>query len=237
MKVVWTCVIASFFLCSARADTPSEWEDRAEQLIRQGDKQGALDALAKASESTPASAESEDRIGFLLAVLQHQADAITHFQRALSIDSSYAAAHYHLGIALWQANDRDRAMPELESAAKLSPNVFDYRYRLGSAYLQKTDYEHAVTELMQAVALDASKFAAWEDLGHALQGKGDLAGAVDAYSHAVTLDPTNDVARNDYAYMLIETRQADRGIEESRKVLERDPGKPDRTDEHRLRQS
>ena len=56
----------------------------------------------------------------------------------------------------------------------------------------------------------------------ALQSSGDLAGAADAYEHALAIDPANDATRNNYAYMLVETRQADRAIEESHKVLARD---------------
>ena len=62
-------------------------------------------------------------------------------------------------------SDRDHAVPELQAAAKLSPEVFEYRYRLGSAYQRTGDYEHSIAELRQAVALDASKSPAWDDLG------------------------------------------------------------------------
>ena len=133
------------------ADTPAEWADRAEQLIRSGDTQGALDALSKAAAAEPASPESEDRIGFLLAVVGRQSDSIEHFQKSISLDCRYASAHFHLGVALWLAKDPDRAMPELQEAAKLSPTVFDYSYRLGSAYLEARDYVQAVAELKKAV--------------------------------------------------------------------------------------
>ena len=99
--------------------------------------------LSKAAGTGPASAESEDRIGFLLAVLGRQTDAIEHFQKSISLDTRFAAAHYHLGVALWLAKEPDRAMPELQEAARLSPTVFDYRYRLGSAYLDTRDYAQA----------------------------------------------------------------------------------------------
>jgi protein O-GlcNAc transferase len=171
------------------AQMPQELTDKAEQLLRSGDKAGAVEILAQAERAAPATAESEDRIGFLYAVAGHAPEAMEHFQKSIALDSGYAAGHYHLGVAMWQANDRERALPELQAAAKLGPNVYDYWFRLGSADAQV----------------------------------GDLAGAVDAHQHAVELNPANDSLRNTYAYLLIETRQPDRGIEEAQKVLAHNP--------------
>jgi hypothetical protein len=46
----------------------------------------------QAAELPGASAESEDRIGFLFAVLGRQSDAIGHFEKSLSLSRSYAPA-------------------------------------------------------------------------------------------------------------------------------------------------
>jgi protein O-GlcNAc transferase len=171
------------------AQSPQELADRAEQLIRAGDKDGALSALSQAGQAAPAASQLEDRIGFLYAVLGQGPEALQHFQKSISLDPAYAPAHYHLGVALWQANDREHAVSELKTAAKLGPNVYDYWLRLGTAYSQT----------------------------------GDLAGAVDADAHALELAPSNDAVRNDYAYLLVETRRADKAIEECRKILAHNP--------------
>jgi tetratricopeptide (TPR) repeat protein len=188
---------SALLLCtSLRAATPAEWASKAEQLIRSGNSQEGLAALMKAAELPGASSESEDRVGFLFAVLGRQSDAVAHFEKSLSLSRSYAPAHYHLGVARWLAKDRNRGLEELESAVKLSPAVFDYRYRLGSAYLEIGRYEQAASELKEAVAIDKTQAAAWRAL---------------------------DQARNSYAGQLIETRQPERAIEESQIVLAHDP--------------
>jgi len=189
LRVVFICIAALVLCAPIQADTPAALADQAKQLIKQRDTQGALDALAKAAAANPQSAESEDRIGFLYAVMQYPSDAIAHFQKSIALDAGYAAAHFHLGIALWNMNDTDRGTAELKEAARLAPTVFDYQYRLGSAY---------------------------EKLG-------DLANAATAFQHATEADPTNDTVRNKYAFLLIQTRQPERGIEESRKVLAHKP--------------
>ncbi len=188
-KGLYIALLGYVLTAHLQADSQADLADRAEQLIRSGSKDEALTTLASASAATPATAESEDRIGFLYAVLQQPADAISHFESSLKISADYAPAHYHLGVALWNGEQRERALGELETAAKLDPNNFDYEYRLGMAY----------------------------------QRTGDLAHAVNTFAAAVALRPANDDLRNTYAFLLIDTRQADRGIEESRKVLEHNP--------------
>src|SRR5690348_11521985 len=205
------------------ADTPAEWADKAEQLIRSGHSQEGLQALAKAAEAPGASAESEDRIGFLFAVLGRRIDAAGHFEKSISLNKAYAPAHYHLGVARWLENDTNRGLPELQEAAKLQPAVFDYRYRLGSAYLELGRYEEAASELKAAVSIDQSQAPAWSALGQALRRKQDLDGAVNAYKRAVELNPKDDATRNGYAALLIETVQPERAIEESQKVLAHNP--------------
>jgi len=184
-------------LCAGlRAAAPTEWAEKAERLIRAGNSQEGLAALMKAAGLPGTSAESEDRIGFLFAVLGRQSDAIGHFEKSLSLSRSYAPAHYHLGVARWLAKDVNGGLEELESAAKLSPAVFDYRYRLGSAYLEIGRYEQAASELKEAVSIDKTQTTARSALAQ---------------------------ARNGYAAQLIETRQPERAIEESQKVLTHDP--------------
>jgi protein O-GlcNAc transferase len=216
LKAGSICIVAILFGAAVQADTPAELADKAEQLIRSGNKDEAVATLVKAAEAAPVTAESEDRIGFLYAVLQQQSDAQAHFEKSLQIDRGYAPAHYHLGALLWNSGQQDQGLNELQTAAKLDPNVFDYRYRLGSAYLRLNRFDDAIPELKQAVAVNQASVPAWTDLGRALQQKGDLAGAVDAFEKAATLDPANDA-------VLIETRQPQKGIEESQKVLTRNP--------------
>ena len=155
----------------------------------------------------------------MLAAVGRGADALPHFQKAISLNSAYAPSHYHLGVALWLAKDYPNGLPQLQAAAQLAPKNFDFRYHLGSAYLDLNDLEHAVGELRQAVAIDPSKPAAWTQLGSALRKQGDV-GAVDAYAHAVELAPQDDAIRNTYASLLVQTRQPARAIAESQKILD-----------------
>jgi tetratricopeptide (TPR) repeat protein len=221
IEVFFTFSAALFLAVCLTAQTPPELADKAEILIRAGKTQDALAVLEQAAKAPGATAESEDRLGFLLAVLGQNPDALQHFLKAISLNTDFAPAHYHLGVALFLAKDYNRGLPELEAAAKLSPATFDYRYRLGCGYLEMNLLDEAIAELKQAIAIDASKAEVWSQFGLALRRKGDLAAAVDAYAHAVQIAPQDDSMRNSYAALLVQTRQPDRAIEESQIVLAR----------------
>src|SRR5207247_991304 len=121
----------------------------AEELKSKGDAAAALALL----ETVPSSAEAEDEIGFLLAVLGRRDDAIPHFEKALSLKSNYAPALYHLGVALWLRSPDDRALGYLAKGAAASPAEFEYRSRYAQALEELGRHDEAVPEFRAAAAL------------------------------------------------------------------------------------
>src|ERR1039457_3852958 len=119
------------------------------------------------------SAESEDKIGFLFAVLGETTGAHQHFRKAIALDGGYAPAHYHLGAADWVADVKQEGTRELETAVRLAPANFEYRYRLGVAYLELADFDKAAEQLKQAVTLHGATEPAWKSLGQGLRSKGE----------------------------------------------------------------
>ncbi len=147
------CSVFWLIAVVARADSPFDLASQAEQLIRDGNKEQAAAVLAQASEAAPATAESEDRIGFLYAVLQKTDDAVAHFEKSAGLNAAYAPAHYHLGVALWNAEQHDRGLSELKEASRLDTGNFDYQYRLATACERTGDLAGATAAFGKAVAL------------------------------------------------------------------------------------
>src|SRR5437867_4219996 len=117
----------------AASQSLPDWLRQAAALKARGDAAGALNAYQEAARLGPPSAEIQDEIGFLLAVLKRPGEALEHFREAVRLDPNFAPARYHLGVALWLGGDRNAALEELRAAARLKPAEFDYRYRLGEA--------------------------------------------------------------------------------------------------------
>src|SRR5829696_4140762 len=117
MKVISILVFALAMLAAQTVD----WGAKGKALKQAGDAAGALEAFRKAEALHPKSASLQDEIGFLLAVLGRQDEAISQFERAIQLDPTYAAAHFHLGVAAWLKHDPDRALAGLREAVKLDP--------------------------------------------------------------------------------------------------------------------
>src|SRR5205823_6435713 len=94
-------ILAAAPLPACGQETLQQFEARATELKMRGDAAGALAAWEQAAAVYPRSPRVQDEIGFLLAVLQRRTEAVVRFERALSLDSTYAPAHYHLGVAWW----------------------------------------------------------------------------------------------------------------------------------------
>jgi Flp pilus assembly protein TadD len=83
----------------------------------------------KAAELPGASAELEDEIGFLFAVLRRHRQLgdfvamIRELKAAIAIRPDYAEAHYIVGIGFKQTDDLDTALPELQEAIRLDPST------------------------------------------------------------------------------------------------------------------
>jgi tetratricopeptide (TPR) repeat protein len=214
--------LQAFFLLFAAlyADqSAAELLDKAEALVRTVHAQDAVALLEQAAQAPGATPESEDRIGFLYAVLGRSADATEHFHKSLALNGDFAAAHFHLGASQWLAKDYEHGLQELQKAAALAPNNPDYRYQLGAAYLELNNFADAASEFKQATTLNPNKPVFWTNYAEASRGKGDFTTAADAYAQAVKLDPKDDTVRNSFAAALVEARQPERAIEESQKVL------------------
>src|SRR5207247_9336680 len=124
-----------FLLCAAaigvaqtRSTAPPVWRAEVDALKVTGDAAAAVAKLKQLEQTSKPSAALEDEMGFLLAVLNRGPEAIDRFRKAPAIDPNFAAAHYHLGVALWLAGNHQEAVPSLGKAARIGPKIFDFRY-------------------------------------------------------------------------------------------------------------
>lgn len=103
-------------------------------LMDKGDLQGAEREFRTAIQQDEDFAEAHDSLGIVLAKLSRIPDAVSEFERALSLAGGiYADAHYNLGIALFQSGETDRAMEQFRNAIEQRDNFPEAHYNLGVA--------------------------------------------------------------------------------------------------------
>ena len=222
-------IIVGASTAQTRTASAPGWRAEVDALKAKGDAAGALARLEQVEQNAKPSAAIEDEMGFLLAVLNRRADAMDRFRKALAIDSKFAAAHYHLGVALWLEGNRGAALPARTGRPSRSESVrLSLSLRHALVDLSNTagpgHTADAVAECKAATSLRAGSAAAWNQLGLALQHQGDRKAAVDAYAKAVDIEPANADFRNNYGLMLLETGVPERAITQFQTLLARDPG-------------
>jgi tetratricopeptide (TPR) repeat protein len=87
------------------------------------------------------------------------------------------------------ADHPEKALPYLEKAAALSPDVPDFHFWLGVAYWELKNSNEERNQYMQAIALDQDYLPAHLYLGHNFLDRGEWEKALAQYDTVLALDP------------------------------------------------
>lgn len=110
--------------------------------------------------------------------------AITAYQKALAIDSTFAEARNGLGVNYAMQGRQQEALEQFGLAVKQAPNAAHIYNNLGYALYLSGSYDEAVSALERAVALEPSNQSAHTNLALALNKAGDRGKAVQAMAQA-----------------------------------------------------
>jgi len=118
-------------------------------------------------------------------------------------------AQNNLGIVLAQSGRVDEALPHLQAAVALRPDLFGARMNLGQALAQSRNWPGAIPQFKAASILDpanadakASLRAALNNYANSLARSGHFQAAVDQYQKSLTVDPSNAEAHRNLANAL-----------------------------------
>ena len=87
------------------------------------------------------------------------------FQRAIRLNSNYAAAHWQYGWLLVYVGRFDEALKEMQRAVELDPLSAVMTTDLSAPYTLKKDYDKAIAQCRKALELDPSFFLSHFVLG------------------------------------------------------------------------
>jgi Flp pilus assembly protein TadD len=77
--------------------------------------------------------------------------------RAIEVDPKMPEAHNHLGLALLESGELDKAIPEFQRAVELRPKSAEFRFYLGTTLAAHGDTAQAIDALKQSVELSEGK--------------------------------------------------------------------------------
>lgn len=81
-------------------------------------------------------------------------EAIVEFQKAIEMDSQFAAAYTSLGAAYGEKGIIDQSISASKKAIELDPRNATAHYNLGNAFGKEGNYEEAFASFYKAVELD-----------------------------------------------------------------------------------
>jgi tetratricopeptide (TPR) repeat protein len=158
-------------------------------------EQGALDdaeqTLAKVIHETPNSAEAEYFIGRVALARGRGPDALTHFDRALSLDSQQPVFHLYAGRAALAMANLGRTLEEVEIALTRDNTLADAFWIRGVVRLRMGAVKDALKDLNRALTLKPSRIEALGAVAECYDELRQLPKAVQSFHAALDKDPSN----------------------------------------------
>jgi tetratricopeptide (TPR) repeat protein len=137
----------------------------------------------------PRASIAHNNLGNLLLQKGRLADAIGHFQTALSIQPKAADVHSNLGGALLGLGRLDEAIAHFQAALKIQPDSAQAHNNLGNALQQQGRLDQAIAQFQQAVDLQPGSAGAHYNLGGAFLQAGRVDEAMAHLQRALELQP------------------------------------------------
>ncbi|MBI3443894.1 MAG: tetratricopeptide repeat protein, partial [Magnetospirillum sp.] len=117
--------------------------DRADEALP------ILERLASANDP-----ESLLALGNALRSLQRMTEAAEVFRRLTQVAPAFPGGHLNLGILLTNSNAPQAALPALEAAVRLHPDIAELQAMLGQTLLRLGRHEDAIERLKAALAIN-----------------------------------------------------------------------------------
>jgi tetratricopeptide (TPR) repeat protein len=153
------------------------------------------------------------------------AAARAEFERALSLDQSFAAAHYQLGVVLLASGDVAGAEAAFVKVNQAEPRWASGHIGLASAYYGQGKFAESIAAYRKALEIESNNAAVIAGIGLARVMKGEKDGSKDI-ERAIKLDPTCAVAHLNLAILYSRSKSKKdwtRAEEEFKKAISMNP--------------
>ncbi|MEK6299406.1 MAG: tetratricopeptide repeat protein [Acidobacteriota bacterium] len=166
----------SFPAAAQRDGAPELVSPLGVKFYSQPDEKGAVAEAENKLAADPKNIELLVALGRAQASIWRYRDAIATYTRGIDTNPNAAVLYRHRGHRYISTRQFDKAVPDLERAAKLNDKDFDIWYHLGLSYYLKGDFEKAAQAYEKCRAVvekDDSLIAVsdWLYMSYRRQGK------------------------------------------------------------------
>jgi tetratricopeptide (TPR) repeat protein len=158
--------------------------------VESGQLDAADQTLDKVVHDTPNSADAEYYIGRLAFARGRGPDALTHFDRALGLDSTQATYHLYAARAALEMNNLGRTLDEAEATLDRDPKSGDAFWVRGAVRLRSGAVKDALKDAARALELNPKRVEAQALMAECYDELRQLPQAIATYQLALAADPS-----------------------------------------------
>lgn len=163
--------------------------EQAIAALQQDDFAAAVPLLQTAAEAEPENPSIHFNLGFALAQLQRDDEAIAAYRRALAIDPELQPVFLNLGVVLLRNGKASEAASLLARAAANRVDDPQVQYFYARALAEAGQATEAIGAYERAAELDPGEPSIWIELGQTQASLNQIEAASASYRKAGELDP------------------------------------------------
>src|SRR5437899_5096542 len=180
-------------------------EDRGWRFLQAGDLKNAAKEFETALRISPQFHPAESSLGYVELANKDPKAALTHFERALSMQESDVSALVGRGRALVALDRESDAIAAFEAALAADPSLADVRRQIDVLKFRASEQDvararlaartgkidEAIAGYTRAIAASPDSAFLYRELAGVERQKGDNARALEHLRRAIALDPTD----------------------------------------------
>ena len=155
----------------------------------QGNHRAAAEALEAALKNRPDFPEALVDLSIALFNTSKFKEALARLDPAVAQHPENAAFHHMRGKCHFMLNEFDKAVADLQTAARLTPQDYDVSYTLALAYLKLNKKPAALEIFNRMIAQLGNRPQLRIVIGRAYRQTGFLEDAIDEFKKAIAIDP------------------------------------------------
>jgi tetratricopeptide (TPR) repeat protein len=223
--------LAAVHLSAQAAGNSASQRQTALALEQQGKNAEAEAAWRLYLKSHPSSPEPYAHMGLLEARMEHYAEAVPLYRKALSLNPAIPGLRLNLGLALFKGSELKQALVEFQSLLKNQDPASAEGQRLtiliGMAHYGLAEYAEAVPYLQQAAARDTQNLPLRLALAHSCLWSKQYQCVVNTNHEILSLNAESAEADMLVGEALDEMKDRNGAMEQFRAALKVNPKTPD----------
>ncbi len=155
-----------------------------DRVMAAGDFASAVEYYRQAVQVGSQDPSTYEKLGWAEYQLARDAEALTHFESALTMEPNRTSSLFGAGLSAYQLREYETAVAHLTRVVEISPENFGAYQYLGLAEYRLGDFDTAYGHLTEAWVYDPKNATTLYYLARILDQRGDAESAIEKYNEA-----------------------------------------------------